>query len=116
MDLESADAPAVKSLRPVMALPRRRLPAMAKIRQTLPSDHIEDVRGDVRRRLSDAGLGSKVKAGDRIAITAGSRGIGGFVDLLAGIADAVKLCGGKPFIIPAMGSHGGSTADGQKEI
>jgi hypothetical protein len=106
----------MKSLSPVMALPRRRLPAIAKVRQKLPSDHIHDVRGEVRRRLEGSGLGSKVKAGDRIAITAGSRGIGGFIDLLAGIADAVKLYGGKPFIVPAMGSHGGSTAEGQKEI
>jgi hypothetical protein len=51
-----------------------------------------------------------------VAITAGSRGIGGLVELLSGIADAVKSCGGEPFVIPAMGSHGGATAEGQTEI
>lgn len=99
-----------------MELPRRILPAMAKVRQKLPSDHIVDVYKDVRQKLLDSGLHDKVKRGNRIAITAGSRGIGGLIELLSGIADAVKSCGGEPFIIPAMGSHGGATADGQAEI
>jgi hypothetical protein len=51
-----------------------------------------------------------------VAITAGSRGIGGLVELLSGIADAIKACAAEPFIVPAMGSHGGATADGQAEI
>jgi hypothetical protein len=89
---------------------------MAKVRQKLPSDHIPDVRNDVSQKLLASGLREKVQRGNRIAITAGSRGIGTFVELLAGIADAVKACGGEPFIIPAMGSHGGATPDGQTEI
>jgi hypothetical protein len=89
---------------------------MAKVRQKLPSDHIPDVRNDVSQKLLASGLREKVQRGNRIAITAGSRGIGAFVELLAGIADAVKACGGEPFIIPAMGSHGGATPDGQTEI
>jgi hypothetical protein len=99
-----------------MPLPRRSLPAMAKVRQKLASDHIDDVRNDVRQKLLDSGLRDKVKRGNRIAITAGSRGIGGLIELLSGIAEAVKSCGGEPFIIPAMGSHGGATAEGQAEI
>ncbi len=99
-----------------MALPVREAPPLAHVRQDLHSDHIEDVRGDVRRKLLDAGLRDKVKAGNRIAITAGSRGIGAFVETLSGIVDAVKSCGGEPFVIPAMGSHGGSTPEGQTEI
>jgi hypothetical protein len=106
----------MKVSRPVMPLPRRSLPAMAKVRQKLPSDHIPDVRNDVSQKLLASGLREKVQRGNRIAITAGSRGIGTFVELLAGIADAVKACGGEPFIIPAMGSHGGATPDGQTEI
>jgi hypothetical protein len=106
----------VKSSNPVMALPRRSLPAMAKVRQKLPSDHIGDVRKDVREKLLDSGLRDKVKPGNRIAVTAGSRGIGGLAELLSGVADAVKSCGGEPFVIPAMGSHGGATPEGQTEI
>jgi hypothetical protein len=89
---------------------------MAKVRQKLASDHIADVRNDVMQKLLGSGLREKIKPGSRIAITAGSRGVGGLIELLAGIAGAVKSCGGEPFIVPAMGSHGGATAEGQAEI
>jgi hypothetical protein len=89
---------------------------MAHVRQKLPPDHIGDARADVRQKLTDFGLRDKVKPGSRIAITAGSRGIGGLLELLSGISDAVKACGGEPFVIPAMGSHGGATPEGQAEI
>lgn len=106
----------MKSRNPVMALPRRSLPPMAKVRQKLAPDHVIDVRTDVQQKLRDSGLAHKIKPGDRVAITAGSRGIGAFVELLSGIVDAVRSCGGEPFIIPAMGSHGGATPEGQAEI
>ena len=99
-----------------MALPRRPLPPLAHVRQDLPADHIDDVTADVAAKLDGWGLSKKIRPGDRIAITAGSRGIGGFLELLSGIVRAVKACGGEPFIIPAMGSHGGSTPEGQSEI
>jgi hypothetical protein len=99
-----------------MPLPRRRLPQMARVRQQLPAEHIEHVADDVRDKLLAWGLASRVQPGDRVAITAGSRGIGSFVELLSGIVEALKTCGAEPFIVPAMGSHGGSTADGQAEI
>jgi hypothetical protein len=89
---------------------------MARVRQHLPADRIGDVRSDVRQKLEGFGIRGKVRAGSRIAITAGSRGIGGLLELLRGIADAVRGCGAEPFIIPAMGSHGGATPEGQAEI
>jgi hypothetical protein len=106
----------VRSSRPAMPFPRRNLPRMAHVRQNLPSDHIDDVRSDVKQKLIASDARQKIRLGNRIAITAGSRGIGAFVELLSGIADAVKSCGGEPFIIPAMGSHGGATPEGQTEI
>jgi hypothetical protein len=99
-----------------MAFPKRPMPPLARVRQKLSADHIADVRGETRQKLIEAGLREKVETGARIAITAGSRGMGGFVDLAAGIVDAIKACGGEPFIIPAMGSHGGAVAEGQVEI
>ena len=99
-----------------MPYPRRSIPPCARIRRQFATEHIANSRTEVRERLLSAGLRAKVFPGARIAITAGSRGIGGFVDLVAGIADAVKAVGGKPFIIPAMGSHGGAVAAGQEEI
>ena len=98
----------------VMPFPRRALPRMARVRQHLPSDHIADVTGDVHRKLTAFGL--RIPRGGRIAITAGSRGIGGLVELLRGVAQAVRDAGGEPFVIPAMGSHGGATPEGQTEI
>ena len=89
---------------------------MAHVRQSLPTEHIADVRQDVQQKLLSSELLAKVRPGDRIAVTAGSRGIGAFVELLAGIVDAVKSRQGDPFIIPAMGSHGGAVPEGQAEI
>lgn len=99
-----------------IAFPRRPMPDGVRVRQNLPTDHVPDVRHETCRRLLDAGLRERVGRGHRIAITAGSRGMGGFVDLLGGIVDAVKAAGGIPFLVPAMGSHGGAVAAGQIEI
>ena len=89
---------------------------MLRVRQQLPSDRIDDVTSDVVHKLLSFGIGDRIKPGATVGITAGSRGIGGFTLLLAGIVQAVKQCGGVPFVFPAMGSHGGGTADGQTEI
>jgi len=99
-----------------IAFPRCPLPPLAHVAQLLPRDHIDDVRYQTKQRLLQSGFLNNLKPDARIAITAGSRGMGGFVELLAGIVDAVKASGGQPFIIPAMGSHGGATEAGQTEI
>ena len=99
-----------------MPFPRREIPPLARIKQKLPKEHVDDVRGEVRQKLTAAGLRDRLKPGARIAITAGSRGMGGFVELVSEIVDTIKMAGGDPFIIPAMGSHGGAIAGGQVEI
>lgn len=99
-----------------MPFPTHPVPALARVKQKFSSEHIPDVRNETRQRLLGAGLRDKLKPGARVAITAGSRGIGGFLDLLNGIVDAVKEAGGKAFLIPAMGSHGGAIPKGQVEI
>lgn len=101
---------------PAMPYPRRPIPPCARLRRKFDPTHVENPRAQVREQLLAAGLRNKIFPGARVAITAGSRGIGGFVPLLAGIADAIKAAGGKPFIIPAMGSHGGAVAERQQEI
>jgi hypothetical protein len=100
----------------VMPFPRRELPRMARVRQHLPTDHIPDATAEVHRQLAAFGIAGRIPRGGRVAITAGSRGIGGLLQLLCGISQAVRDAGGEPFIIPAMGSHGGSTPEGQTEI
>lgn len=96
-----------------MPYPQCDIPALALVRQKFSANHIANVSSEVCKRLLDSGLGKKITNGDRVAITAGSRGMGRFLELLTGVVEAVKCAGGKPFIIPAMGSHGGATAEGQ---
>jgi hypothetical protein len=99
-----------------MMFPQHPAPLMARVRQKLDTEHIADVRAYTIERLMAAGLRQRVHPGDRIAITAGSRGMANFTDLLSGIAAAVRDVGGEPFLIPAMGSHGRAEATGQTEI
>ena len=103
-------------LDPIFSYRIREVPPLAAVRQKLRTDRIDDPRADVRIKLTDSGFLNNVTSGKRIAVTAGSRGMGGFVPLLGGICDAIRTKGGVPFIIPAMGSHGGAKADGQVEI
>jgi hypothetical protein len=61
-------------------------------------------------------LGGRLAPGSRVAITAGSRGINNLVGMTRAAADAVKSMGGRPFIVPSMGSHGGATGEGQQSL
>lgn len=87
-----------------------------RVRQNLSDEHIGDVRGHIRQKLIDSRSLDTISPGHKIAITAGSRGMGGFVEILGGIIDAVKQKDAEAFLIPAMGSHGGGVETGQVEI
>lgn len=94
------------------------LPRMFRVRQKFPRDRIEE--GDIPDRiaslLSQKKFAEKIHPGMRVAITAGSRGVANVALTTKCLADFVKSRGGKPFVVPAMGSHGGATAEGQREI
>ncbi|MEM2111867.1 MAG: lactate racemase domain-containing protein [Candidatus Bathyarchaeia archaeon] len=92
------------------------LPKMVEVRQKIPAPKIEDFTSAIRMELKQAGLQEKVKSGMRIAITAGSRGITHYPEILATVVDEVRKAGGEPFLIPTMGSHGGATPEGQIEV
>ncbi len=92
------------------------IPKMAKVRQIFPRPIIEDVPGAVREALKKQGVLDRVKPGDRVAITAGSRGIANIAAIIRETVSVLKELGTHPFIIPAMGSHGGATAKGQVGI
>ncbi|MCA0987298.1 lactate racemase domain-containing protein [Guptibacillus algicola] len=91
-------------------------PKVAKIRQTFDVKSIPDVSKVIEDQFSTIEANQKIKPGMEIAITVGSRGIANIATLVKGIADEVKKRGATPFIIPAMGSHGGATAEGQVEV
>ncbi|MCX5916708.1 MAG: hypothetical protein NTX30_08535, partial [Deltaproteobacteria bacterium] len=92
------------------------LPRVFKIRQKIASPKLADVEKEMNAQLDRFGLAGKVKAGERIALTAGSRGIRDKAKVLKVIAARLKALGAKPFIVPCMGSHGGATAEGQVKM
>ena len=89
------------------------LPRVLRVRQQFDRTEIADVPAEVRAVLAASGLDRKIKPGMSIAITAGSRGIDRIVEVLAALVAWLKEHQAKPFLVPAMGSHGGATAEGQ---
>ncbi len=92
------------------------LPRMVKVRQNFPVSEIKDVPASLREQLGKAGVGDRIKPGMRIAIAVGSRGVAEIPTLARVTAEEIKRRGGHPFIVPGMGSHGGATAEGQKDV
>lgn len=94
------------------------LPRMFRARQTFPRPVLtpEEIPGVVRAEMSREPFVSKLQPGMTIAITAGSRGIANVALITRSIVEFCKERGTRPFIVPAMGSHGGATAEGQREI
>jgi hypothetical protein len=92
------------------------LPKLATIRQSFPRHRIDDIEAEVRRQLTGSGAAARMKPGGSVAITAGSRGIANLKRVVRAVAEWVRASGGKPFIVPAMGSHAGATAEGQAAI
>ena len=89
-------------------------PLVLPVQQEIRADSISDVAGAVRRELNAVGLRGRVKPGQRIAITAGSRGFPYNVTVIRTIVEELRKLGATAFIVPAMGSHGGATAEGQR--
>lgn len=96
----------------------QKLPKMFRIRQRFPRERImsEEIPDVIEKLMSEERFASQIKPGMRIAVTAGSRGIANVALITKCIADFVKKRGGEPFVVPAMGSHGGATAQGQTAI
>ena len=94
------------------------IPKMFHATQTFPRDRIapEKIPAVISQQMSQPQFLSKMNPGMNIAITAGSRGIRNVDIITKAIVDFVKAQGATPFIVPAMGSHGGATAEGQLEI
>ena len=92
------------------------LPKLTRVRQTFDTTRLEDAAAAVATGLKNLPPVSKIKPGARIAITAGSRGIHNLVKMTRAAVDTVKALGGQPFVVPAMGSHGGATDEGQKNL
>jgi hypothetical protein len=91
-------------------------PQMISIRQTLAAPDIGDVAATVREELAGLKLDKGIDPGAQIAVTAGSRGIAGIDVILKTVVACLREKGALPFLVPAMGSHGGGTAEGQVAV
>lgn len=82
----------------------------------MPTEEVEDIPSCIRQELTKPDIERKIKKGMRIAIGVGSRGIGDLTKIVKTLVEFLKEKGAEPFIIPAMGSHGGATPEGQRQI
>lgn len=92
------------------------VPAMARVRQRFPDQRLADPAAALRRELARPEVRRTIRPGMTVAVTAGSRGIDCYVPLLRELIAGLRDMGAQPFVIPAMGSHGGATAQGQREL
>src|SRR3954453_21413939 len=91
-------------------------PRMLLVKQNFPDRRISDIPGTVRRELTEAGFGNRLQPGGSVAIGVGSRGISNIATIVKSVVEFWQSRGMKPFIFPAMGSHGAATAEGQADV
>jgi hypothetical protein len=92
------------------------LPRMVRVRQIWQRPRVDDVAAAVTAQLERLELGAKIRAGQTVAITAGSRGIAQIALILRSVVAHLRRLGAEPYLVPAMGSHGGGTAEGQRRV
>jgi hypothetical protein len=91
-------------------------PTLRRLRQQFERPQVADVAGAVRAALEPLDLGRTIRPGQSVALTAGSRGIANIPVVLRSVVEFLKGLGARPFLVPAMGSHGGGTAEGQRQV
>jgi hypothetical protein len=97
-------------------LDRIPIPRMVRARQSYERPVLADLEEAFRSRLRGSGVLSTIREGMTIAVAVGSRGISNQPLVVRALVAELKGAGAQPFIIPAMGSHGGATAEGQKAM
>lgn len=95
---------------------KRPLPKMYRVRQSFRKDRLYDIEGTVHRELNQETIRSRVRPGMKIALGVGSRGIRNLPRIVKCVIGELKAMGAEPFILAAMGSHGGGTLEGQLEV
>ncbi|MDF1494675.1 lactate racemase domain-containing protein [Caproiciproducens sp. CPB-2] len=100
----------------VRGMDQIRIPSMVTVEQKYDPANIRDISSHIRRQMEDNLKNKGQYWNKRLCLTVGSRGIPHLDRIVRTVCDILKEWGAKPFIIPAMGSHGGATADGQKEV
>ena len=91
-------------------------PRMMRIRQRFEAPQVDDIPAAVHAEVAKLDLFSRVEKGQTVAISVGSRGIASIALIIKSLVEQLKGLGLEPFLVPAMGSHGGGTAEGQRAI
>ena len=91
-------------------------PRFVLAEQSFPDRAIRNIPEHIRQELASAGFAARVPKGARIAIGVGSRGISNISTIVKSVVEFWKAQGANPFIIPAMGSHGAASAEGQLDV
>ena len=91
-------------------------PRIAEISQRLDETRVDDIDAVIAEEMRRIDLSERIHPGESVAVTAGSRGISDMVAVLRAVVREMKAIGAQPVIIPAMGSHGGATGDGQQAM
>jgi hypothetical protein len=107
---------APKELKGIRAPREVRLPQMVQVTQRWSSPGRCDVEGEIRRQIDAPEIARRIPKGGRVAVAVGSRGVAEIDAIAAAVCAALKRHGATPFVFPAMGSHGGATAEGQVEV
>src|SRR5262249_13635328 len=92
------------------------IPHVQLVRQTAPQPRVADVAAEVRRQWLSSRTAKRIKPGMRVAVGCGSRGIKNLLAIAKATVESLAELGAKPFVVAAMGSHGGATPQGQREL
>ncbi|MHB1302740.1 MAG: nickel pincer cofactor-dependent isomerase, group 22 [Acidiphilium sp.] len=92
------------------------LPRMVRVRQVFPDTALADVAAALREELRRPSIAGRIKPGASVAVAVGSRGLADLPVLVRTVVEELRARGAEPFIVPAMGSHGGATAEGQVKL
>lgn len=91
-------------------------PKVTRVRQKFTRQSVDDPGGHVSAKIRALDLKGKIKEGQSVAVGCSSRGISNYAEIVLGVLDGLRAHGLKPFLFPAMGSHGAATAEGQKQL
>src|SRR5271165_2474270 len=91
-------------------------PRLLTVRQNFPDRAIRNIPAEIEHQLSESQVASRLTLGSSVAIGVGSRGIANISTIVRSLVEYWKKQGCKPFIFPAMGSHGAATAEGQADV
>lgn len=106
----------VQTSSPLDVFSQTALPRWARFRQHLNDEEVDSIHETIAREFAKPDIGSAIEPGSRVVLTAGSRGIDRIAEVLKAAVEQVRARGGEPFVIPAMGSHGGATPEGQRAL